>query len=157
MKKIIYITLIVLCLTGCKKKLADNIETVVDEQLSEKQSEEKQDNQEINKLIVSEQVKGEDFFNLEPLAENETLDIKYDDELYSFLIYKIHNQNSELYYNTNSDGWIDIYLSNDKKKVWYALHSNIDYKLHNYLLDGNTGKISGKFNISAVLKHLKFI
>ena len=81
MKKIIYLSLIVLCLTGCKKKTADKVDTIVDVRLSEKISEEKQSNQKINEPIVSESVKDKVFLSLEPLAENETLEIKFDDEL----------------------------------------------------------------------------
>ncbi|MBR5645959.1 MAG: hypothetical protein IKX23_04900 [Treponema sp.] len=178
MKKIIYLSLIVLCLTGCKKKSIDNIETVVDEKLSETSGEQEtvtksdmnikdliaesiqeQESQNVNNKSISSYIKENGFLQFEPLAKNDFFEIEFDDSLYAFLIYKISNNQKILYYNINH-GWHDIYLSNDKKKIWYALYSNIDYKLHNYLLDGNTGQlrlITDLYNESCPSKDFKYL
>jgi len=116
----------ILCFSACNGKKLENI------------NENKQKIQETEIKTVSELLREENKEEkFEPLNENDFFELKYDEQINSYIVYKITADKSSIYYIPDTD-WGTCELSSDKKQVLIERNGRKDI----YLLDGNTGNLN---------------
>lgn len=117
-------------------------EKIVEEQLqfiNDKKNDESRENDK-PETVTTDLMEKKNFVKLEPINENETLLVEYDNGLSSYIVYKCLNGEKQVYYNMNEKSTNYYYISDDSKKVLYASNANRDY----YYIDGNNGTIEFK-------------